>query len=366
MDEMGRPRGPPNESLEHGPRRPELPATRNSANAIFQEGRRQAEALEASIKSANFNFGTDGDVGMLKMDAAKAAEDAGMAVAKEEDEEREHERRVEVWKEEDRVRSEKKEKRLKDDAAKAIEKAERTLAAKQAGAPTSDDDYDDDESGRDTDESDAARQRRRRLAELESDDGDENRGEDAEADAILAEMMDDIGLDFEEDARKGLFQQDSPPNLSPPPALINPITSRQKKADPGGDAQQDEGVEDEFQRAMKARMAALRSPSPQLPSGLELPGPPTTEPVDCLGLPSAPTSHVDIKGTGAKTPKEDYICKVCYALATVFCEGCEEDFEEWDTKEDAMFCARCWKEVHLGEDAGDERKHEWAPVRRGK
>ena len=364
MDEMGRPRGPPNESLEHGARRPDLPATRLSANAIFREGRRQAEALEESIKSATFKFESEGDVGKLKMDAAKAA--ALTAAAKEEDEEGEHERRVEVWKEEDKIKGEKREKRLKDDAVKAIKKAEKTLAAKEAGALTSDnDDDDDDESDEDTDESDAVRQRRRRLAELESDDTYEHRDEDAEADAVLAEMMDDVGLDFEEDARKGLFQQDSPPKLSPPPALINPITSREKKADPGVEAQQDEGVEDEFQKAMKARMTALRSPSPQLPSGLERLGPLTTEPVDSLGLPSVPTSDVNIKGTGAQAPKEDYICKVCYAPATVFCEGCEEDFEEWDTKEDAMFCARCWKEVHLGEDAGDERKHEWAPVCRG-
>ena len=366
MDEMGRPRGPPNESLEHGPRRPEMPATRNSANAIFREGRRQAEALDQSIKSANFKFGSEGDVGRLKMNAAKAAGNAEKALAKEEDDEREHERRLEAWKEEDRVRGEKREKRLEDDAAKAIEKAERTLVAEEAGAPTSDDDDDDDESGKDIDESDAARQRRRRHAELESDDDHEHRDEDAEANAILAEMMDDVSLDFEEDARKGLFQQDSPPKLSPPPALIDPITSREKKADFEVEDQQIEGVEDEFQKAMKARMTALRSPSPQLSPGLKLPGPPTTQPVDSLGLPSAPTSHVDIKGTGAQAPKEDYICKVCYAPATVFCEGCEEDFEEWDTKEDAIFCARCWKEVHLGEDTGDERKHEWAPVRRGK
>lgn len=364
---MARPRGSPNESLEHGPIRPSIPATRNSANAIFREGRRQAQALEESIKSANFKFGSEGDMGMLKMDAAKVAQDAGKAVAKEEDDERGHERRVQVWKEEDRVRSEKREKRLKDDATKAIEKAKRTLAAKKAGAPTSDDDDDDDESGKDTDESDAARQRRRRLTELESEDehADPQRDEDAEAVAILAEMMDDVGLDFEEDARKGLFQQDAPPKLLPPPALINPITSREKKADPGMEV--DDGDEDEFHKAMKARMTALRSPSPKPPSGdLELPRAPSIEPVDSLGLPSAPTSHVEVKGTGAQAPKEEYICKVCYAPATVFCEGCEEDFEEWDTKEDAMFCARCWKEVHLGENAGDERKHEWAPVRRGK
>lgn len=300
------------------------------------------------------------------MDAAKVAQDAGKAVAKEEDEERGYERRVEAWKGKDRVRGEKREKRLKDDARKAIEKAKRTLAAKEAEQASSDDD--DDGSGKDTEESDGARQRWRRLAELESEDvlADPKRDEDAEADAILAEMMDDVGLDFEEDARKGLFQQDSPPKLSPPPALINPIISQEKKADPGLQAETGEGEDDEFQKAMKKRMTALRSPSPKPPSGLGLPGAPSAEPVNSLGLPSAPTSHVEVKGTGSQPPKEEYICKVCYAPATVFCEGCEEDFEEWDTKEDAMFCARCWKEVHLGEDAGEERKHEWAPVRRGK
>ena len=194
---MGRPRGPPHESLEHGPIRPSMPATRLSANAIFREGRRQAEALEESIKSANFKFESEDDVRRLKMEAAKAAQDAGKAVAKEEDDEKEHEKRVEEWKVKDRIRGEKREKRLKDDAAKAIEEAKRTLAAKEAGAPASDDDGHDDERSKDTDEADAARQRRRRLAELESDDDHEHRAEDKEADAILAEMMDDVGLEFE-------------------------------------------------------------------------------------------------------------------------------------------------------------------------
>ena len=74
-----------------------MPATCNSANAIFREGRRQAEALEESIKSANLKLGrfeSQGNEGRLKVDAAKAAQVAQKAMAMEDDEEREHERRM--------------------------------------------------------------------------------------------------------------------------------------------------------------------------------------------------------------------------------------------------------------------------------
>lgn len=103
--------------------------------------------------------------------------------------------------------------------------------------------------------------------------------------------------------------------------------------------------EDEFEKDITTRMASLR--------GLGA--------LDALGLPSAPTfqpqdRHTSDAGKGllrsSKYTDEDQQtwCVVCLEDATIRCVGCDND----------VYCARCWKEMHVGPSAGyEERGHQW-------
>ncbi|KAI9648247.1 hypothetical protein NHQ30_002879 [Ciborinia camelliae] len=101
----------------------------------------------------------------------------------------------------------------------------------------------------------------------------------------------------------------------------------------------------DFESDITARLAAL--------NGLGSTG-------DPLGLPSAPTTKpVDkqLAEESAKTALKKYTdeemdtwCIICQDDATVACVGCEGD----------LYCARCWKEGHMGSDAGLEfKRHQW-------
>ncbi|MCJ1249071.1 hypothetical protein MMC30_006293 [Trapelia coarctata] len=90
--------------------------------------------------------------------------------------------------------------------------------------------------------------------------------------------------------------------------------------------------------------------------------PSTTGVESALDLPSAPTaapsrkpkvSSRTAKPTVPKFTDEevDSWCVICNDDATVKCIGCEGD----------LYCAKCWKEGHVGKDAGlEERGHRWA------
>lgn len=81
---------------------------------------------------------------------------------------------------------------------------------------------------------------------------------------------------------------------------------------------------------------------------VELPSVPQTKPTTKAGgsLPSVPTSS---NAGAAKEDKDvDNWCIICLDDATVRCLGCDGD----------LYCANCWKEGHVGEDAGtEERSH---------
>lgn len=111
---------------------------------------------------------------------------------------------------------------------------------------------------------------------------------------------------------------------------------------------------------------------------LELPTAPTAPPDDfdratavdnhltarmaALSLPSAPSfapSDKPIKVTKAQFTDEqiDSWCIICYADATVKCLGCDGE----------LYCRGCWREGHVGPDAGfEERGHRWVGVGGGK
>ena len=105
--------------------------------------------------------------------------------------------------------------------------------------------------------------------------------------------------------------------------------------------------EDDFEKDISTRLASLR--------GLGS--------VDALGLPSAPTFRPEDRSLGngllksSKYTDEDQKtwCVVCLEDAAVRCIGCEND----------VYCARCWREMHVGPAAGyDERGHQWVKFER--
>lgn len=115
---------------------------------------------------------------------------------------------------------------------------------------------------------------------------------------------------------------------------------------------QQAGAGDPFESSIAARLAALKGPGHK---------PIAT---DAFGLPSAPTFQPEdrsteaVAGTGGKLGSvagytdddQKTWCIVCLEDATVRCAGCDDD----------VYCARCWREMHVGPAAGyDERGHRW-------
>ncbi|KAK3329490.1 hypothetical protein B0H66DRAFT_27325 [Apodospora peruviana] len=87
--------------------------------------------------------------------------------------------------------------------------------------------------------------------------------------------------------------------------------------------------------------------------------------VDAFGLPLAPTfqpqdrqpdsKRKSKKGAGYTDEDQKTWCIVCLDDATVRCVGCNDD----------VFCARCWRDMHIGPSAGyDERGHRWVKFHR--
>ncbi|KAM3065440.1 hypothetical protein ACMFMG_011441 [Clarireedia jacksonii] len=99
----------------------------------------------------------------------------------------------------------------------------------------------------------------------------------------------------------------------------------------------------DFENDITARLAALQG----LGSSSSSANP--------LGLPSAPTAKPVTQSAAARLKKytDDEIdawCIICQDDATVECAGCDGD----------LYCARCWKEGHMGPDAGYEfKRHQW-------
>ncbi|TGO11116.1 hypothetical protein BTUL_0117g00330 [Botrytis tulipae] len=101
----------------------------------------------------------------------------------------------------------------------------------------------------------------------------------------------------------------------------------------------------DFEDDITARLAALKGLSSTPVNALGLPSAPTTKPVDKM------TKETKGKGLKKYTDEEmDTWCIICQDDATIQCVGCEGD----------LYCARCWKEGHMGVDAGWEfKRHQW-------
>ncbi|KAI0599844.1 hypothetical protein F4775DRAFT_96506 [Biscogniauxia sp. FL1348] len=117
--------------------------------------------------------------------------------------------------------------------------------------------------------------------------------------------------------------------------------------------------EEDFAASIASRMAALRvSPGP----AELLPSAPTSD-VDALGLPGVPTFAPAERPAPGPARIRSYTdedqktwCVVCLEDGGVRCRGCDGD----------VYCARCWKDMHVGPRAGyDERGHRWETFVRG-
>ncbi|KAJ8066042.1 hypothetical protein OCU04_005135 [Sclerotinia nivalis] len=106
----------------------------------------------------------------------------------------------------------------------------------------------------------------------------------------------------------------------------------------------------DFEEDITARLAALKGLSSSPSDPLGLPSAPSTKPVEKLAKPSK--GALESKGGLKKYTDEemDTWCIICQDDATAQCVGCEGD----------LYCARCWKEGHMGVDAGWEfKRHQW-------
>ncbi|KAI0384106.1 hypothetical protein F5Y04DRAFT_248991 [Hypomontagnella monticulosa] len=206
-----------------------------------------------------------------------------------------------------------------------------------------------------------------------SDDDSEGDQMTREADDILAQAVDEAEL---ENANR------SPPSESKPNSpdhIVESVTQSGKINQPASAQESNESDplnlpavptnlrdppdppdpskvdDDDFAASITSRMAALKVNTPVLPSvptklgELTLPTAPTFAPADrpAPGL---------IKRFGFTDEDQKTWCTVCLEDGAIRCIDCDGD----------VYCARCWKEMHVGPSAGyDERGHRWEKFVRG-
>jgi ANCHR-like B-box zinc-binding domain len=177
------------------------------------------------------------------------------------------------------------------------------------------------------------------------EEGRESRLEDEsrEAQDIVARLLDEVNF---ERANEPQDQKKSQDELrdgdEEEPAFVLPSAPSKLPDLPAGAESSKKSLD--FESDIAARMAALK--------GLGS----TNE----LGLPSAPTfKPLDkpVQGLMKKYTDEEIEswCIICQDDATVKCLGCDGD----------LYCAKCWKEGHMGPDVGwEERRHKWTKFRK--
>lgn len=177
-------------------------------------------------------------------------------------------------------------------------------------------------------------------------DSDNSDGEDMqrEVDDVIARFRDEIQVEaaLSKDDPKIPSEpdpdaNDTSDNQQPPPELALPsVPTDATSPNPPMRSSIDD---------MTARLSALRASSSS-PS-LDLPSVPTSKPAKA---PKRLESRTNYTGDDV-----DSWCTVCLADATLLCLGCGDPDEG---KEGDPYCARCWREMHVGPAAAfDDRCH---------
>ncbi|KAL2184408.1 hypothetical protein L209DRAFT_693083 [Thermothelomyces heterothallicus CBS 203.75] len=136
------------------------------------------------------------------------------------------------------------------------------------------------------------------------------------------------------------------PSQLPDPATTTTTTTTTTMATDGGG--------DDFEKDISARLASLRGFGSL--DALGLPSAPTFRPQDRHGQSSSvPVGKNLLRPSRYSDEDQKTWCIVCLEDAAIRCIGCDND----------VYCARCWKEMHVGPSAGyDERGHQWAKLER--
>ncbi|KAI1119000.1 hypothetical protein F5Y14DRAFT_118270 [Nemania sp. NC0429] len=206
------------------------------------------------------------------------------------------------------------------------------------------------------------------------EDGEGSSDDDSEGDAMITEVDYVLAKAIDELEWEKVDRTPSPP---PQPKTSSPEDAKQTSRggavhapgdDPFGLPTVPSNLQDQpsppasstqiqsdvdFAASIASRMSALKLSGPRaLPSA-------PTDAVDSLGLPQAPTfkpADHPVPGVARRTglTEEDQKtwCVVCLEDGAVRCLDCDAG--------DDVYCARCWKEMHIGPRAGyDERGHSW-------
>lgn len=226
--------------------------------------------------------------------------------------------------------------------------------------------------------------------ECEGDESDDSEGElmSNQVENVISRAMDELKLDSAQGGDPGAAddlglptvpqdtthteEQDTPRNPPPqaaggnshdsdaglslptvPTALVDPaptsgvLPSGNSRADP-------------FESSIEARLAALKGAGAPIIHTDELgfPSAPTFRPED--NRPAARLGRGGVgasRGPGYTDADQKTWCIVCLEDGTIRCLGCAEDGGGVGGD---VYCARCWKEMHVGPSAGyDERGHAW-------
>jgi hypothetical protein len=184
---------------------------------------------------------------------------------------------------------------------------------------------------------------------LDDEDKGQNRDrkledESREAQDVVARFMDEAEFERKNEPERNEEAPESPEEDADDEGGLSELSLPSPPAkllDLG--AEPDDKGTDDFASDIATRMAALRAS-------------------DDLGLPSAPTfkpsSLAPDKQVKKYTNEEiETWCIICQDDATVECVGCDGD----------LYCAKCWKEGHIGPDVGwEERRHEWLKYKKPK